>query len=495
MRSIGRCSRRVAAALILVACDGNDGTLDPSSHVETVAVIPGVVSLTVGDTLRLTTIARGDIGNPLGGRSVAWATSSASTVTISESGLATGVGAGAAKITATIEGQVGVAIVTVSPRFPPAIFATVVSGGAHTCGLTASGETHCWGRDESGQLGVAPPVTTCLGDQAYPCGLVPFPVASAPAFVQLSAGGAHTCGLTSDGSAWCWGNNANGQLGDGSLTSRHAPIAVATTVKFASISAGFDHTCALASGGAAWCWGANSRGQLGDSTRTRRSVPVPVRQPDALTFVQIVAGGVGGDYGGFTCALSSAHAAWCWGANDRAQLGRGTRDFAAYVQPGIVSGGLTFTSLVGSLGSHVCGLTPEGRAYCWGGNGNGELGDGSNIGSLLPLAVPGGLLFTQLTAGGYLEAGHTCGLTSTGAAYCWGDNGAGAVGDGTMGGRRTPVAVAGNHRFASLSAGHRHTCGRRVDGPVFCWGSGRTGQLGTSSTVSSGLPLKVVGQP
>ena len=494
MRSIDGSRLVAVAALLFAACD-DDGTVDPSSLVETVAVIPGVVSITVGDTLRLTTLARGDVGNPLLGRSVVWETSSASTVTVSETGLATGVGAGAANITATIEGKVGVADVTVSPRFPAAIFSTVAAGGAHTCGLTASGATHCWGRDESGQLGVVPPVTTCLGDQAFPCGLVPFPVAGAPAFVQLSAGGAHTCGLTSDGSAWCWGSNTNGQLGDSSLTARHTPMAVATTMKFTSISAGFDHTCALTSGGAAWCWGANRNGELGDSTRTRRLLPVPVRGPDGVTFVQIAAGGVGGDFGGFTCARSRTDAAWCWGANNRAQLGRGTRDFAGYAQPGVVSGGLTFATLVVGLGNHVCGLTTEGSAYCWGGNGNGALGDGTNIDSFLPLAVPGGLAFTQLTAGGYFEAGHTCGLTNAGAAYCWGDNDIGAVGDGTMGGRRTPVAVAGNHRFTSLSAGHRHTCGRRVDGALFCWGSGRTGQLGTSATASSALPLKVTGQP
>lgn len=495
MRSIDGCSRLVVAALCFAACDDNGG-VDPSSLVETVAVIPGVVSLTVGDTLRLTTIARGDVGNPLVGRPVVWETSSASTVSVSQAGLATGVGAGAAHITATIEGKAGVAIVTVSPRFPAAIFSTVVAGGAHTCGLTSAGATYCWGRDERGQLGVPPPVTTCLGDLAYPCGLVPFPVVGGHVFVQLAAGGAHTCGLTSNGSAWCWGANSNGQLGDGSLTARHVPMAVATTVRFESISAGFEHTCALTSGGTAWCWGANSYGELGDSTRTRRSLPVTVRGPDGVTFVQIAAGGAGADFGGFTCARSSTQAAWCWGGNNRGQLGRGTRTYDANTQPGLVSGGLTFAFLVVGLGNHVCGLTTAGSAYCWGGNGGGALGDGSNLDSFLPLAVPGGLVFTQVTAGGNIDdAAHTCGLTSAGAAYCWGDNNVGAVGDGTMGGRRTLVAVAGSHRFASLSAGHRHTCGRRVDGLVFCWGSGGTGQLGTSSTASSALPLKVAGQP
>jgi alpha-tubulin suppressor-like RCC1 family protein len=312
-------------------------------------------------------------------------------------------------------------------------------------------------------------------------------------FTKLAGGGAHTCGLTSDGSAWCWGSNTNGQLGDGSFTARNAPISVAISVKFASISAGFDHTCALTSAGAVWCWGMNNRGQLGDGTTTRRSTPVPLAGAEGVTFIQVAAGGA--EFRGFTCALSDAGVAWCWGGNDRGQLGRGAKDFLTHPQPAAVSGDRTFSALVAGLGNHVCGLASDGTALCWGGNGNGALGDGTNVDSFLPLVVPGAPAFTQLAVGGYSEAGHACGLTSAGVAWCWGDDDAGAVGDGTMGGRRMSVAVAGGHRFASISAGFRHTCGRRIDGVVYCWGSGRVGQLGTTSTTSTATPLKVAGQP
>ena len=210
-------------------------------------MIPGVFSLVVGDTLRLTTIARGDIGNPLVGRQVAWESSSPGVATVSATGLVTAVGPGAVIINATIEGKVGTATVTVSPHFATAAFASVTAGGQHTCALTSSGVAYCWGRGESGQLGVPPPVTVCDDPLPVACGLVPLPVDGGLRFERLSAGGQHTCGLTADGSAWCWGSNAFGQLGNGSSSASNAPVAVATAERFTRIVAGQAHTCALTS--------------------------------------------------------------------------------------------------------------------------------------------------------------------------------------------------------------------------------------------------------
>jgi len=311
-------------------------------------------------------------------------------------------------------------------------------------------------------------------------------------FTKLTGGGAYTCGVTSDGTAWCWGSNASGQLGDSSSTSRDAPVAVATSVKFASIDAGDAHACGLTNAGAAWCWGRNDRGQLGDGTVISSLVPVRVIAPAGVTFQSIT---VGGTFAGFTCAVATTGTAYCWGANNRAQLGRGTQDFQSHPLPEPVTGSLAFATLSASPGDHVCGLTAAGAAHCWGANSSGALGDGSNVNSRQPLAVAGGLSFTRIVVGGYEDGAHTCGLTSAGAAYCWGDNQVGAVGDGSTSVRRTPVAVNGGLTFASLDAGSRHTCGITVAGVLYCWGSGRTGQLGSNSESSSSVPVKVVGQP
>jgi alpha-tubulin suppressor-like RCC1 family protein len=495
MRRVSGFLHQVLALLFLASCDGEELS-GPSSIVETVAVIPGVFSMVVDDTIRLTIIARGDIGNPLVGRPVVWETSSASVATVSASGLVTAVGTGAVNINATVEGKVGTATITVSPHFATEAFASVTAGGAHSCALTTNGVAYCWGRGESGQLGVPPPVTTCLSPPLA-CALVPFPVAGGLKFERLSAGGAYTCGLTSDGTAWCWGSNSFGQLGDGTQTTRNAPVAVATTERFTRIAAGQAHTCALTVSGAAWCWGANTRGELGDGTTQRRTSPVQVVAPDGVAFQQIASGA--DDFRGFTCGLASTGTAWCWGANDRGQLGRGNRDLSlsAHPQPAPVSGSLVFATLVAGFADHVCGLTAAGAAYCWGAGSYGQLGDGLTVDSWLPLALPGGMSFVQvLPAGPSGDGGFTCGLTSSGAAYCWGSNTNATVGDGTTGGQRTrPVAVTGSHQFASLSAGMGHVCGRTVGGVVYCWGSGRAGQLGTNYTSVSAQPVKVIGQP
>ena len=153
MRPTWRCSFAMLAMSLLVACDDDEGGFDPSARVESVAVVPGIVSLVVGDTLQLTTIARGKIGNPITGHTATWATASPGVVTVSTDGFVTAVGSGAALVSATIEGKVGTSAMTVSPKFPAAIFSSVTSGGAHTCGLTSSDTAYCWGENERGQVG------------------------------------------------------------------------------------------------------------------------------------------------------------------------------------------------------------------------------------------------------------------------------------------------------------------------------------------------------
>lgn len=489
MRLAVRNARLVLVVLVFASCDEDDG-LGPSSIVETVAVVPGSFALIAGDSLQLTTIARGDIGNPLVGRTVTWESSAPAVATVSASGMLKAIAAGAADITAAIEGKEGSALVTVSPLFASVTFASVTSGGAHTCAISTTGSAHCWGRGETGQLGAPGPPTTCLAEQTFPCALVPIPVGGGLAFKQLTGGGAHTCGLTTDGSAWCWGANPFGQLGDSTITARTAPVAVETPVKFASLSAGVDHTCGLAESGGAWCWGRNNSGQLGDGTVTNSPTPVQVNLPAGVLIMALSAGGMNR---AFSCAMTDTGAVYCWGSNHRGQLGRGARDFLPHPQPEPVTSTLTFTSLSMGSGDYACGLTAAGTAYCWG--AAGALGDGSTTDAFLPVAVTGGLTFAHVTVGGFTEASHACGLTTNGAAYCWGNNEVGSVGDGTTVLRPTPVAVGGGLTFASIDAGFRHTCGRTTAGAVYCWGSGRVGQLGTNSRSSSALPVKVLGQP
>jgi alpha-tubulin suppressor-like RCC1 family protein len=473
----------VAGLPTLWSCGGGGDGGNPSGPVSvaSVTVSPSQLTLFVGQVQQFTAKVRDASGRDLTSRAVTWSTSNSAVATASATGVATAVGPGPVTITATSEGQAGSATVTVTATVT---FASVAAGGAHSCALTSSGSAYCWGRGESGQLGApAPTVCTDIG----PCSLIALAVAGGFSFTQVVAGGAHTCALTSDGSAYCWGNNTSGQLGDNSTTARTAPTAVATNLKFATLDAGTNHTCGLTISGAAYCWGANSRGQLGDGTTTNRSVPVAVS--GALTFQIVTAGGF--DIGQ-TCGLTTGGAAYCWGDNERGQLGTGASNIAAHSSPAQVSGGLTFVGLSAGLGRHTCGFTSAGAAYCWGENSFGALGNGSSTDSPVPTAVSGGIVFTQLKAGGFI--GHTCGFTAAGVAYCWGENERGQVGDGSTVDRLTPSAVTGGLNFVSLEAGFRHTCGRASDGIVYCWGSNAAGQLGNNSTTQAAAPVRVIGQ-
>lgn len=478
----------VGSATIAATTDGKTGEATITvafPPVASITVTPGNATLLLGTADQWVAVARDAAGNALTGVPLTWSTTTPSVATVSNAGIVTAQGEGNSTITATADGKSGsapVSVITVT-------FTSIAAGGAHSCGLTTSGAAYCWGRNESGQLGVPVPATTCATDAGtVACITQAVPVGGGRTFAQLAAGGAHTCGLTSDGTAYCWGNNATGQLGDNTATQRVAPVAVATDLKFAALDLGAAHTCGLTAAGIAHCWGSNTRGQLGDATTNNRLVPVPVG--GGHTFQQIVAGGFNI---GHTCALAVDGAAYCWGDNEKGALGLGTMDLNGHSVPAAVAGGLVFASLTAGLGGHTCGRTAAGVAYCWGENTFGGLGNGSTNSTSLPDEVSGGHSFTQLIAGGFI--GHTCGLVAGGAAYCWGENERGQVGDGSTVDRLEPSAVVGSLSFEIVDAGFRHTCGRTGTGVVYCWGSGATGQLGINSVNPSSQPRKVLGQP
>ena len=175
---------------------------------------------------------------------------------------------------------------------------------------------------------------------------------------------------------------------------------------------------------------------------------------------------------GHSCGVTAANDAYCWGVNSWGHLGDGTT--ATRSTPTLVTGGLSFAS-VSVGGGHSCGVTVQGAAYCWGENVQGQLGDGTRDTTnrrSLPTAVLGGLSFASVSAG----RSHTCGVTATGDAYCWGQNP--SLGDGSTTSSPTPVLVAGGLSFASVSVGVLHICGVTVGGLGYCWGVNGAGQLG-----------------
>jgi alpha-tubulin suppressor-like RCC1 family protein/tRNA A-37 threonylcarbamoyl transferase component Bud32 len=309
-------------------------------------------------------------------------------------------------------------------------------------------------------------------------GSMPVSVDIQPQFVALTAGTAHTCALTRDGAAMCWGNNQHGQSGDRSLGSKVPPGRVLDAHVFWSIAAGDEHTCAVDEYGSPWCWGSNAAGQLGEPSITESAVPVLVGK-GAIRFVSITAGST------FTCGLSANGRASCWGENGAGQLGDGS-NFDRSLPVAVASG--TYTSIAAGS-NHVCALTAEGEAYCWGRNTFGQVGDGGSFDRNVPVRVRGRARFKSITAGG----NHTCAVTVDGAAYCWGQNTYGQLGTGGAADVAQPSPVADGHVFASVNAYGTHTCGLTTSGEAFCWGNNAQNQLGDGTRTHRVRPTLVAG--
>ncbi len=366
------------------------------------------------------------------------------------------------------------------------VFASVSVGPGHICGLTTSGAAYCWGDNTAGQMGIGMADTNTY----------PTPVAAVGPgggasliFASLSANaGGFTCGRTVAGAAYCWGDNSYGQLGIGTpdLVPHPTPtqISLPGSLTFATIDIGGGFACAVASSGAAYCWGLNSYGQLGTGDTLWLAAPTAVG--GTLTFSAVLPGNV------YSCGIATGGAAWCWGRGKAGVLGNGVADTLAHPSPQAVSGGLSFTAL-SSGGLTACGLVGT-AAYCWGRNAAGEIGNGTTVRATTPAAVSGGLTFSTVAAGAFIS----CGVASTGAAYCWGDNSVGEMGIGAadLNAHTVPEAVSGGRTYRTISTGRGgETCAVTTGGVLYCWGGNMRGELGDGTTAERDAPVKVLGQP
>ncbi len=309
-------------------------------------------------------------------------------------------------------------------------------------------------------------------------------VAANDTWLSIAAGIHHTCGRIAGlvVRTYCWGLNVAGALGDGTTSPRESPTPVQGGHAFSTITLGGYHTCGLTSGGQAFCWGWNDVGQLGDRSTADKTAPEAVAQ-GGETFTALNLGAK------HTCGLSVSGTAYCWGSDIFGESGDDGAD-PSLVAPTIVRQGAEKFTTIAAGQDHTCALTAAGAAYCWGNNQAGELGDATTVNRTTPTLVGGGFTFSSIGAG----RRHTCALTTGGQAFCWGINDSGQVGDGTTSNRSRPTPVVGGMTFTMIALGYGHTCGLDATGQAFCWGSNANGGLGDGTREFRVAPTPVQGE-
>lgn len=394
------------------------------------------------------------------------------------------------------------------------VSATVSSSGiGEVCGII-DGNTWCWGGNGHGQLGDG---TT--NDSTVPVEVSRLPGGLAGKTDKLIAvGNQFGCIVTTDNTIYCWGYNYTGQLGNGDETEQHTPVPVDTSTGLAGktitqIVAGAASACAIASGDV-YCWGGGAYGQLGTGNTSVQLKPIRpgvIGTSNGKTVTAIS----GQPYAQFYCAIAVG-APYCWGQNDRGQVGDGTTTqrnsptpvvqstFGGRTASSVTSGGTYYLGYPsapvsgpdGVNSGSACALMTDGTMWCWGSNQYGQMGNGTQSldPQLSPVEVSGALAgktITQITMG----FADPCALTSTGSLYCWGQNLLGEVGDGTNTHRYSPTPVAlqtpglAGKTITWINGGGWRNCAI-ADGKTYCWGNNGSGQIGDGTKTNRWVPTE-----
>ena len=361
---------------------------------------------------------------------------------------------------------------------------------------SGAGSALAWGDNEFGELG-----NGTMTSSLVPVGVSEGAVPSGATFTQVGVGAMGSLALSSTGQLYAWGDNNFGELGNGTMTGSSVPVAVAagaippgTTIS--QIAAGGFHNLALSSTGQLYAWGDNLDGELGNGTTTGWSVPVAVAAgaiPPGTTITQIAAGF------SYSLALSSTGQVYAWGDNLDGELGNGTTTGSPVpvaVAAGAIPPGTTITQIAAG-GHQSLALSSTGQLYAWGDNIHGELGNGTTTSSPVPVAVsagaiPPGTHIIQIAAGVL----QSLALSSTGQVYAWGDNLDGELGNGTTTGSPVPVAVSAGAippgtTIVQIAAGNLYSLALSSTGQVYAWGANLLGELGSGTTTSSSVPVAV----
>lgn len=450
-------ARRIRRALILLsflvgACESAVEP-DPVLRLELVSGGDQVGGAATTLTLPVTVAVRDDAGRPVADADVRWH--------VAQGGGAVDVAlvrtdsAGTASVRWTLGREIGMQLIvaegqgsSLSVRATAEFRVTRIAAGyRHSCALSSAGDVYCWGSNANGQLGDGSGVSRAR----------PTPIPSGVAFRDVWAGWFHTCAASVLEEMVCWGDNSQGQLASLLRGIHHSPAKV-DEMGLLALSGGYLHTCTIGDEGKLGCWGSDEFAQL-------------------ATMNGMVAVASGEFH---TCGIRQDGAALCWGLNTLGEVGGSVERGVVARVPVVVSDTLRFRAIT-AASRHTCAIALEGAAFCWGRSSAGEIGRVPLDHTAIPSRVTGIEGFTSIATGDR----HTCGL-SGGRAYCWGR----WLGNGSAESSPVPVLVDGLSEVTHVSAGFDHTCAVAL-GQVWCWGSNSHGQLGREGIAESLIPIRV----
>lgn len=372
--------------------------------------------------------------------------------------------------------------------------AAVGEGHNHGCAILSDNKAYCWGEGAWGALG-----TNSTSDSSTPTPIYTDGDLSGKTIKQIATGDWHSCAIVSDNRVYCWGYGSNGELGNGTYNQANAPVAVSTSgvmsgKNITQIATGFNHNCALDSDGKIYCWGQNAYGELGNNSTTISNVPVATSMNEfgGRRVKQIIAGFF------YSCALTTDGSVFCWGTTENGRIGAGQTSGYSARPVQISFGGKKVESISGHA-THACAVISGSQGlYCWGKNNRGQIGNGSTTDSYAPSPASvsgilgGGKTIRQVKA----NYEHTCVLISSGDVYCWGAGDKGQLGNGSTSDSTSPVkvnmlSITADNTISDIASGSNYSCALTTRGYVYCWGENSHYQLGNGSSSNALTPTSL----